>query len=191
MKKFLPLITGLLIAFVIMTSLQIASDSMDISAGPATNREKKRGLFQSAYANRQEYHDMTGKSLVLKDLKAPIVILNFWATWCRPCLGEFPSLVEFDDLYPNNRVQIIGVNSDDLETGLRNINKTIKEYGLKFRNILPQYKNKKNSLFNDFKIDSIPATIVFYKGKVVEISSGSKNFMSEKFQDKIKKLLKN
>ncbi|MCK5479770.1 MAG: TlpA family protein disulfide reductase, partial [Gammaproteobacteria bacterium] len=43
--------------------------------------------------------DLEGKSVSLSDFRGKWVIVNYWATWCPPCLEEIPDLV---DLYENN-----------------------------------------------------------------------------------------
>lgn len=51
--------------------------------------------------------DITGRSIRLRDYKGKVVLLNFWATWCSPCLAEIPELVKWQKKYPG--LQIIGI----------------------------------------------------------------------------------
>ncbi len=44
-----------------------------------------------------------------------ILIVNFWATWCPPCLEEMPALIDFQNRYSANGVQVIGVAVDNLD----------------------------------------------------------------------------
>lgn len=56
------------------------------------------------------FTDSTGKKLTLSDYKGKWVLINFWATWCPPCLKEIPDLVS---LYENRKdVMVIGVAMD-------------------------------------------------------------------------------
>jgi thiol-disulfide isomerase/thioredoxin len=45
----------------------------------------------------------------LKDYKGKIVVINFWATWCAPCLAEVPEFVRLQRSYRNRGLQVIGV----------------------------------------------------------------------------------
>lgn len=49
----------------------------------------------------------------LAALKGKVVVLNVWATWCGPCVKEFPELVRFDRAYRSRGVTVIGLSTDD------------------------------------------------------------------------------
>jgi thiol-disulfide isomerase/thioredoxin len=56
--------------------------------------------------------DMTGKALRLADFKGKWVLINYWATWCPPCLEEIPDLVNLHDQYKESRLVVIGIAFD-------------------------------------------------------------------------------
>ena len=53
------------------------------------------------------------QTLRLSDYRGKIVLLDFWATWCDPCREETPHLVELQNKYRDQGLQIIGVSMDD------------------------------------------------------------------------------
>jgi|RhiMetdeSRZDD1v2_1073273.scaffolds.fasta_scaffold51495_2 peroxiredoxin len=53
--------------------------------------------------------DFEGRVARLNDYKGKIVVINFWATWCAPCLAEIPEFVRLQRSYRNRGIQVIGV----------------------------------------------------------------------------------
>ena len=57
--------------------------------------------------------DLEGREQRLADYRGKIVVLNFWATWCAPCVKEMPLLVAAQQQYRPGGVQVIGASADD------------------------------------------------------------------------------
>jgi thiol-disulfide isomerase/thioredoxin len=57
--------------------------------------------------------DARGQKVRLRDYRGKIVILNFWATWCKPCNEEMPLLVEAEKTYGSRGVVFLGASLDD------------------------------------------------------------------------------
>lgn len=53
------------------------------------------------------------RTVALKDLRGKVVVLNFWATWCAPCVEEMPSLVQMQKQLKDRGVTVLGVSVDD------------------------------------------------------------------------------
>jgi thiol-disulfide isomerase/thioredoxin len=73
---------------------------------------------------------LDGGNLKLSDLRGKAVLLNFWATWCGPCKIETPWLVELQNQYGSQGLQVIGVAMDD--SGKDEIAKFAKDMGVNY-----------------------------------------------------------
>lgn len=61
------------------------------------------------------FDDLEGQQHLLSEWQGPYLVINFWATWCPPCLKEIPSFVSLQNKFSNEQVQFIGVAYDHLE----------------------------------------------------------------------------
>ena len=59
------------------------------------------------------FKGLDGKSIPIASLKGKVVLLNFWATWCEPCVTEIPWLIEFQKKYSPSGFTVLGVAMDD------------------------------------------------------------------------------
>ncbi|MFI5390628.1 MAG: TlpA family protein disulfide reductase, partial [Bacteriovoracales bacterium] len=116
--------------------------------------------------------------------EASIVILNLWAPWCGPCVDEFPSLISLRKKFSTKEVLIVGIIMDE-ENSQEQLKKTIEDHGLNFPNVF----DKSGMIYNLFNISSIPATIIFHQGKILDIKNGEKDFEAIEFIETLEKLL--
>ena len=73
---------------------------------------------------------LEGKSVRLSDLRGKAVLLNFWATWCGPCKIETPWLVELQNQYGHDGLQVVGVEMGD--DSKDDITKFAKDMGMNY-----------------------------------------------------------
>jgi thiol-disulfide isomerase/thioredoxin len=62
--------------------------------------------------------DLAGKPLPLSSLKGKVVLVNFWATWCGPCLTEMPWFVEFTEKYGPDGLVVYAISLDEEGPGV-------------------------------------------------------------------------
>lgn len=57
--------------------------------------------------------DLDGQTRNIKDWDGKVILLNFWATWCPPCLKEIPGFIELQEQYGDQGFQVIGIAVDN------------------------------------------------------------------------------
>jgi thiol-disulfide isomerase/thioredoxin len=58
--------------------------------------------------------DLDGKPRPLSEFRGKWVVVNYWATWCPPCLDEIPELVNFHEQYKDKDAVVVGVDFEDI-----------------------------------------------------------------------------
>ncbi|HEU0173845.1 MAG TPA: TlpA disulfide reductase family protein [Blastocatellia bacterium] len=72
---------------------------------------------QPPLAHQFALKDASGRIVRLKDYKGKIVVINFWATWCAPCLAEVREFVRLQRSYRNLGLQVVGVAYPPINPG--------------------------------------------------------------------------
>lgn len=182
MKKYLPIILFIL-GFTGFLVTQLGFEKSEkikmFSRAPSSVAKKFEENFKTL-----KLKTLDNQEINLSNVNIPIIILNFWAAWCGPCLEELPSLVSLRKKFSAEEVLILGISSDD-ENSISELKRVEKQYGINFP-IVPDYSGE---IFNLFDISSIPSTIIFHNGKIQVINKEPMDFDSIEFIEKIEKLL--
>jgi peroxiredoxin len=67
----------------------------------------------------------TSRQIHLSDYRGKVVLLNFWATWCAPCLLEMPRFVEWQRQYGKSGLQVLGVSMDNEDSPVRSLDRKL------------------------------------------------------------------
>ena len=115
------------------------------------------------------------------DVKGKVVLLNFWATWCPPCIAEMPSMQLLYNDY-KDKIEFVFVSNEEFSK----INKFLiqKDYSFKVYNPVTDYPET-------FDVTSIPRTFLIDKtGNIVIDKNGAANWNSESVRATIDDLLR-
>lgn len=129
--------------------------------------------------------DTNNKIISLSDFKGKVIIINFWATWCPPCVAELPSLHKLYRTFSNtNNVAFIFVTNDDIQQAHEFLqHKEMKD--------LPIY-TPASYIPISLQSKSIPATFIIDKdGNIVVDKKGAANWSSKKIIELIDSLNNN
>ncbi|MFB1082310.1 TlpA family protein disulfide reductase [Jeotgalibacillus sp. JSM ZJ347] len=108
-----------------------------------------------------------GTELSKKDLSGQPLILNFWTSWCPPCVAEVPELNQFSAEYSD--IKLIGVNLTKEEYKKENVSGFIEEHQVPF----PIALDEEGTMQETFRIFTIPITVIITAdGKIYETFFG-------------------
>lgn len=126
--------------------------------------------------------DTANKPVSLASFKGKYVLIDFWASWCRPCRMENPNVVKAYTQYKNKNFTVLGVSLDQSKESWL---KAIKEDKLTWTHVSDlQYWN--NAVAQLYRITSIPANLLLDpNGKII-----GKDLRAEELQETLKNLLK-
>jgi cytochrome c biogenesis protein CcmG, thiol:disulfide interchange protein DsbE len=131
--------------------------------------------------------DLDGELVKLSDYlgKGP-VILDFWSTWCKPCVKVLPKIQEMYDEYSENGLVVLGINQD----GPRSLSKVAP-----FSNLLgltfPVLLDKDQEVVRKYQVSGFPTTILLDKeGNVVETIRGYRPGDEARLKEKVAELLR-
>ncbi|WP_299118075.1 TlpA family protein disulfide reductase [uncultured Winogradskyella sp.] len=114
--------------------------------------------------------------------KGKIVIVNFWATWCPPCIAEMPSLQKLYDKY-GQEVDFLFVTNDSIDK--------IKAFKEKYNYTFPVYQIQSNPT-EELQTSSIPRTLIInQKGEIIIDKSGAVDWYNDSVQNVLDILIKN
>ncbi len=137
-----------------------------------------RDRFKSADANnpvigqpRPEFAmaDLEGAVRNIRDWEGQVVLLNFWATWCPPCLEEIPDFIEVQEQMQDQGLQIIGIAVDNEE----DVRQFVDDMGVNYTIMVGEYEAIELSQKYGNSIGGLPFSAVIDKnGNVTHTITG-------------------
>jgi peroxiredoxin len=146
------------------------------------SKEVQRKLAVGAKFPDFDEKDLAGKPLSIARFKGKVVLVDFWATWCGPCIGELPNVLKAYEKYHGKGFEIVGIS---LDSDRAKLDKFIAERKMTW----PQYfdgQGWQTKLAGVYGVNSIPATYLLDgEGKII-----AKNLRGEALEEAVAKALK-
>jgi len=131
-----------------------------------------------------KFKDQNGNTVTLAELKGKVVFINFWATWCPPCLAEMPSINKLYERHKNNSDVVFIMLDADSNFAKANGYMKARKYAM------PVYQMA-SSVPEQIFAGSLPTTVIFDKQSRLSFKhEGAANYNSKKFVEFMEKLVK-
>ena len=124
-----------------------------------------------------------GQPASLNDFRGKIVVLNFWASWCGPCVDELPSLKQFAQRYADKDVIVLGISLDEDPDAYEEF---LQKYEIKFLNM----RNPSHSVSDMYGTFKLPETYIISRdGHLLNKIIGPTDWSSQQMLEYVDSLL--
>ena len=125
-----------------------------------------------------------GRTYTRADFGGKLLVLNFWASWCAPCVQEAPSLEAFQHVLGPEGVVVLGVSIDTNQ-------KRYDQFLRRFRVDFPTARDPDANISSNYGTFQIPETyLIDSTGKVREKIISNQNWVDPQFLDRVKTMLR-
>lgn len=169
-------------------ALSIAALLIGASGLEASNHGLGDGLtvtYKSPAAHRLSLASLDGGDYDLAAMKGQVVVINFWATWCPPCIEELPSMQKLWDQTHAGGLEILAVNVGERPDRIR-------AFLQKFEPTLafPILLDLEGEAFQTWGVRGLPKTFVINKrGQIVYEAEGGRDMNSEHIRERLQELI--
>ena len=132
--------------------------------------------LEDTYSNTRSYEELKGENLT---------VVDFWATWCKPCLKSIPHLTSLQEVYKTKGVNFVGISVD----GPRSVSK-VGPLSESLKINYPILLDFNNDLMRQYNVVNVPSlAIIDSKNKIVYFHEGYNSGDEKKLKAKIDELL--
>lgn len=110
--------------------------------------------------------DINGRTIRLSDFNNKVIVLDFWATWCPPCRGEIPNLIDIKTTFKNRNFEIISVNGFERGEDSQAV-KFVKDNQMEWIHIIN--KQTGGEIANKYQVEFLPTMFIIKNGKIVAV----------------------
>lgn len=136
----------------------------EIDVGTITERTPEEIASVVEYAPAFTFNSIEGKSVSLSDLKGKYLYVDIWATWCRPCLQQLPSMKELEEKYRGENIEFVSISVDN-DRDKAKWQKMVQDKQMQG---LQLFAGKMTSFHQDYQISSIPKFLIIGKeGEII------------------------
>ena len=152
--------------------------------------EKKGGTKELTNSDRTvDLIDQAGLQKLIHERRGKILLLNIWATWCLPCIEEFPDLIKLYSSQGADALEIVGISVDDPDEAVSKVLPFLKKHAVPFKVYIAHF-DKQDDFINSMDSNwngAVPATFIYDPlGKQRFLMIGQRTF--DQFKQKVEQL---
>ncbi len=169
-------------AFVAQLKADMASHPMAAQIAQVIG-QLSANLYLPGVGDKMEiaFTAIDGKEVDVTKMKGKVILIDFWATWCAPCVAEMPNVIKAYAEYKDKGFEVVGISLDEDKSALEGF---IAQNNMTW----PQYFDGKgwgNEIAQRFGIGQVPATFLVGKdGKII-----ASNLHGSQLEEKLKEVL--
>jgi thiol-disulfide isomerase/thioredoxin len=126
--------------------------------------------------------DLEGREVSFAQFQGKVVVVDFWATWCAPCVEEIPGYIRLQEKYGKDGLVVVGVSLD--ETGPDRVKQFVRDKGMNYQVVMGD--ENVQALFGGMTV--IPTTFLIDRtGQIRDRKTGAEP--ADEYERKVRSLL--
>lgn len=132
-------------------------------------------------AESLEMKTLEGRSVSLRDLRGEVVVLNFWATWCKPCIAEMPVLARLAQRFGTRGLRVIAASVDEAAT-----HDQLAQFAQKLPRAMEVWVGITMADIARMQVQALPTTVIIDRhGTLIRVHHGAipEGFLDESLEE--------
>ncbi len=170
---------------IVMATIVALSPSIAFAHDPALHGFRLVTFKRSIAAPEFMLENLSGNSVRLEQFRGDYILLNFWATWCAPCVKEMPSMELLQQHYKDKGIQIVAISLDnDLEA-------KVAAFAARLKLTFPILLDPDGKVSGPYGANALPSTFILNpEGQVVAAAKGERDWYGDEAISYFDELLK-
>ncbi len=165
--------------FLIITTLTLL---LSTSASARSSNQKLTHLELHPVAPEFTLKDIYGKTHTLTDYRGKVVVVNFWATWCPPCVAEMPSMQRASSWLAKHDIPLLAVSVGETR-------ERIQRFHMKTPVTFPLLLDSKSEVMGTWAALTLPTTYILdQQGRVIYLAIGARDWDDPRILESIRAL---
>jgi len=180
-KTLLPVVVIVLIALLGLSLLRRAShDGPSFTDTPHQHVVLEEGAVVPDFS----IQEIGGPKRKFSELQGKVTFINFWATWCTPCVAEIPAILKMRQHFINHGLNVLLINVDENPDQV--VPQMLATWGIGF----PTYRDVREEISELFDISGIPVSLFVDQNRtILHVEQGDANWTSDEVTKKIEQWL--